>query len=141
MEDNTVTEAEIETYRNRLVQILSKKDKQGKYNAEVQQELQELALAVGASTQTVFLDIVHAGQREIRDATISELAFNIHQALQTASMVNACVTAAENSKIMKVAQKRTFISLVITFLAMLAAWAAVVVNLVVSYIRNQAGSS
>jgi ABC-type histidine transport system ATPase subunit len=136
-----MTEGEIEVYRNRLVKILSKKDKQGRYSNEVQQELQELALELGASTQTVYLNIGYAGMRKICDATIPELAFNIHQALQTASMVNACVTAAENSKIMKVAQKQSRNSQRIAFWAMLAAWVAVVVNLVISYIRNLAGSS
>lgn len=117
---------EIDSYRLQLVEIMSQKKPDGKYETGVQQKLQDLAMKVGASTQTTFLDIVNAGSRRTSDASIHELAFNIHFALQTASMINMCSTADRGYKIAEDSIKKStitvWIAASIAFLSMLAAW-------------------
>jgi hypothetical protein len=49
-----------------------------------------------------------------------DLAWNIHQALQTASMIDACRTAAKNFEIAKTAQKEAHMAKWVSFIAMLA---------------------
>jgi hypothetical protein len=105
---------------------MGKKKPDGKYEAGVQQELKDLAVKVGASTQTTFLNVVQGGSRTTSDASIHELAFNIHFALQTASMINMCSTADKGYKIAEDSIKKAtitwWIAAAIAFLSMLAAW-------------------
>jgi len=80
-------------------------------------ELQRLALKVGASTQSVSVD-PETGYSKGRPATTSELVYNIHQALQTASMIEACQTATRNYVI-------TVAASVAAILGALVSWAAI----------------
>lgn len=127
-----MTHDEMEDYRKQLVKILSKKDEQGKFKPEVLHELQKLAMEVGASTQAVYLNIHQAGHREISGAAIPEIVFNIHQALQTASMINMCETATRGYKIaeatVKKATRAWAIAAIISLCSMIAAWVAVFWN-------------
>jgi hypothetical protein len=125
-----MTHEEIESYRKRLQEILAKYEDVLKNNtgdAPVREELRTLARETGASQQALW------GISD-RDATVSELAHNIYQALQTASMIDACRTAAENVDVAKQAQRDASRSQQVAFWSMLAAWGAVVVNIVVAYI-------
>ena len=78
--------------------------------------LQRFARDIGASTRAVYKGPLHIDAAY--DANISGLVSNIHQALQTATMVNMCKTATRNFWI-------AIIVSVIAFLSMLAAWVAV----------------
>jgi hypothetical protein len=80
-------------------------------------ELQRLALKVGASTQSVFVDAETAYSKG-RPATTSELVYNIHQALQTASMIDACQTVTRNYQI-------TVLASIVAILGALASWGAI----------------
>ena len=60
--------------------------------AQVSKQLRSLAMKTGAS-------LCIAWGTKDRPATPSELAYNIHQALQTASMIDACRTAARNARL------------------------------------------
>lgn len=100
-----MTHAEIETCQRQLTEILQKRREDGKYKPEVRGDLRGLADKIGASTQTVFIDIIQGGHRVVRDAEECELAYNIHQSLQTASMIDACTTAAKNYEIAPKAQE------------------------------------
>jgi hypothetical protein len=110
-----MTHDEMEDYRKQLVKILSKKDEQGKFKPEVLHELQKLIVEVGAS---------YAG--------IPEMIFNIHQALQTASMINMCETATRGYKIaeatVKKATRAWAIAAITSLCSMIAAWVAVFWN-------------
>lgn len=87
-----MTDAEIEGYRKQLNELTNQcSDK--KRESHIQPQLQELARKVGASTMGVYL--TGSTGSSIRDADTSELIRNIHQALQTASMVNMCRTATQ----------------------------------------------
>jgi len=82
--------------------------------------LKELAIKVGANTVKRF-DIDAAGAQ-------LELVSNIHQALQTASMIDACKTASRNYQIAVTATKAAIwnyrIAAAIALLAMIAAYIA-----------------
>jgi hypothetical protein len=80
-------------------------------------ELQRLALKVGASTQSVSID-PETGYSKGRPATTSELVYNIHQALQTASMIDASQTATRNYLI-------TVVASIVAILGALFSWAAI----------------
>jgi lipoate-protein ligase B len=127
-----MTHDEINSNRLLLVKIMAKKKPDGQYEAGVQKELQDLAIKVGASTQTTFLNVVHGGSRTTSDASIHELAFNIHFALQTASMINMCSTADRGYKIAEDSIKKStitwWIAASIAFLSMLAAWIGALYN-------------
>lgn len=129
-----MTHEEIEVCRRELADILRKRGPNGKYKPEVKSELRSLAEKVGASTQTVFLHTVQGGIRNVVDAEECELAYNIHHALQTASMIDACRTAAKNVALAENAQTAASRAQQVAFWSMLAAWGAVVVNIVVAYI-------
>ena len=81
----------IELYRQRLSKLTAEcSDEQKK-----SEELKELAREVGASTYVIW---VHPTSSTIRTtgADTPELIRNIHQALQTASMINMSKTANRN---------------------------------------------
>lgn len=116
-EDKTMTHKEIE---QRLVEIVNMpnsgqiitKQGGGKIDSgqrERYKELRHLALEVGAS---------HISTAPQKTANEGELVYAIHQALQTATMIDACKTAARNYKI-------ALIATVIALGSALAAWIAV----------------
>jgi hypothetical protein len=61
--------------------------------------LKKLALLVGASTKR--------NENEIIDAGTTELIHNIHQVLQTASMINICRSAREGYEIARKASNNS----------------------------------
>lgn len=124
---------EIDALRTRLQETLSKRDAEGKYQSNVERELQELAVQVGASTTACYIHPVK-GREVTVAASVPELAHNIHIALQTASMIDACRTATENVELAKNAQASASRAQQVAFWSMLAAWGAVVVNIIVAYI-------
>ena len=131
-----MTDAEIEEYRKQLNE-LTKQCSDKKRESHIQPQLQELARKVGASTMGVYL--TGSTGSSIRDADTSELIRNIHQALQTASMVNMCRTATQGFeiateasnravKVSKSALKQSWIIAGIAFLSAVAAWIAAMRN-------------
>lgn len=127
-----MTDQKIEAYRNRLNELTAQcSDK--KSEEEIVRQLQELAREVGASTRTCF---VVSNTIRGTNATTSELIGNIHQALQTASMVNMCKTATQGyemaTEASNRASKRLWIFAAIAFasamaacISAVAAWAVV----------------
>lgn len=99
-----MTDEEIEEYEKRLVEIQVKSDN-GQFK-----DLQKLAKELGASTIDRYKGHGDAGQAELTE--------NIHQALQTASMINMSKAAAKNYEIASRATK-------IALGSAIAAWAAV----------------
>jgi len=126
-----MTHENIEAYRKRLQEILEKYEVASKDNntglGQIRGELATLAREVGASQQALWATTD-------KDATVSELAHNVHQALQTASMIDACRTAAINVDVAKQAQRDASRSQKYAFGSMLAAWCAVLVSIAVAYI-------
>jgi len=93
---------QIQRWQERLREILAK-EKEGEpadRRTAIHGELQKLAYEVGAWTRTV----TPAGTAV---AGIEELTRNIHQALQTLSMIDACKTAADNAGLTKDALQET----------------------------------
>ena len=83
-----MTDAEIEGYRKRLIDLTVQcSDGKSESSPEIRTGLRQLAHKVGASTR-------FASGNSAHEATSPDLIANIHQALQTASMVNMCETAA-----------------------------------------------
>ena len=100
---------EIEKYRQRLVEIQKVEEQTKRFEA-----LQGLAKEVGASTQGLSMwgDSDRAGVSE------GNLVTNIHNALQTATMIDMCKTASRNY----------FIALIATIIALgsaIALWISV----------------
>jgi hypothetical protein len=123
-----MTREEIERHEAELQDILARYEdakKNGTGDAPVREELRGLARKTGASRHAVW------GITDT-DATVSQLAYNIHQALQTHSMIDACRTGAENVRLAENAQKMARGAQRCAFLSMLAAWAAVVVSIVIT---------
>jgi hypothetical protein len=130
-----MTREQIEAMQRELQDIVEKHTAQN--NAHTLKVLGELAKKVGASTQTVWPDITPGGQRIAADASIPELAHNIHFALQTAAMVEACRTAAKNMELTKQAlagtrraQRWAIIAVVAAILTALAAVAMAIVTVI-----------
>jgi hypothetical protein len=87
-----MTDQEIEAYRQRLNTLTDQCTNEDQERKK-QPELQKLAGEVGASRWVLY---VGGGGGHITGvADTSELIRNIHQALQTASMVNMCRTATQ----------------------------------------------
>jgi hypothetical protein len=131
-----MTHDQIEACRTRMRETLCKRYQNGKYKPEVLKELQALADEVGASTLSVSIDMANGGRRFARDAEEWELVANIQQALQTAAMVDMCRMAALNhdaapggATASLGAPRQTMI---VALLAAAAAWAAFIVNLVMT---------
>ena len=87
-----MTDKEIEAYRKRLNELTSQ-GSDDKSERKWRPEFKKLAREVGASTCSFWVS--HTSGSKVTDADTSELIRNIHQALQTASMVNMCKTAAQ----------------------------------------------
>jgi hypothetical protein len=121
-----MTHEEIEDYRRELQNILQKHESKVADKEQTGKTLRELAVKVGASGEAVFLNIGYAGFREVRPAEIPELAYNIHFALQTASMIDARRTAAKNHEVALRAQESARVSQWVSVGAMLAAIASAV---------------
>jgi len=120
-----MTDTEIEGYRKQLNELTNQCSNK-KRESQLQPQLQELASKVGASRLSV---CVFSEGAQIKDADTSILIHNIHEALQTASMVNMCRTATEASKSAS-KQFRIFAVIAVTsavaaLISAAAAWAAV----------------
>ena len=131
-----MTYDQIEAYRAQMGETLRKRYSNGKYKPEVLKELQALADQVGASTLSVSIDMANGGRRFAREAEEWELVANIQQALQTAAMIDMCRMATQNhgaapnaATPSRHASRQTMI---IALLAAAAAWAAFIVNLVMT---------
>ena len=122
------TDQEIESYRERLNNLTAKCSGK-KQESQIKGELIELAREVGASTTT--------NVSQITKANTSELIQNIHQALQTASMVNMCKSARVGYEIATEASKQAVkasrsatkqfwiaVAIAIAFFSAVAAWVA-----------------
>ena len=122
-----MTHEEIETKRKRLQALVEKWHPTPTPEPDdvTKGDFQQLAREVGASTRAVFID-PKTGYPVGCDAGIAELINNIHQALQTASMIDACRTAAQNYKIALKAQENARLSQRVSVAAMLAAVAAAI---------------
>ena len=101
-----MTTKEMNRYRSRLVDLTKKYDK---LSPEGIDELSELAHQVGVSPRDV-------------ESRAADLIQQIHQALQTASMINMAETAARSYWIALVAS-------LIALLSAAAAWVAVFVQI------------
>lgn len=132
-----MTDAEIEAYRQRL-NTLTAECSDEKPEGRIHKELKDLAREVGASTRVLW---IHPTSSSIRttDADTPELIRNIHQALQTASMVNMCRTATEGYEIATEASKSAakaskrasiqfWIAASVALASMVAAWVAAIRN-------------
>lgn len=127
-----MTHEEIEACRQELQNALEKHEAKALSDVDALKALRELAKKVGASTQRVFFNNTVSGTKPVcNDAAVPELAYNIHFALQTASMIDACRTAAKNHEITLKAQESArlsqWISVAVMFAAIasaIAAWAA-----------------
>ena len=132
------TSKEIAEWRERLQGILydtaDRSDVVGA-DSDVTKKIRALAAEVGAS---IYQDRVNVDDAE---AHIPEIAHNIHQALQTASMIDACRTAAKNSETalaateiaregLRRSQKVNVGLLVAAILSAIAAWVAVTMTIV-----------
>ena len=93
-------------YRKQLAEILESENAQKDKSKEIC--LKELAEKIGAST------VAKAGAFNPGEA---ELVDNIHQALQTATMINMCQTASKNYWI-------AFVAALVALASAIAAWAA-----------------
>ena len=122
-----MTDEEIEGYRKRLNDLTAQCSDE-KPEQKIFQALKELASEVGASTCVFWVHPVGGSRTGAADT--SELIRNIHQALQTVSMVNMCKTATEGyntaTKASKAARIQFGIAVVISFICAVAAWVAAI---------------
>ncbi len=113
--------------QSELQDTLEKHEAKTLNDADAIRALRELAKKVGASTQRVFFDHTVYGTKPVcNDADIPELAYNIHFALQTASMIDACRTAAKNHEITLKTQESARLSQWISVAVMMAAVASAI---------------
>ena len=121
-----MTDTKIEAYRNRINELTTQLS-DNKQEEDIKPHLQKLAREVGASTRNCF---VVSNTIRGATATTSELIENIHQALQTASMVNMCGTATQGyemaTKASNRASKQFWIFAGITVFSALAAFVSAV---------------
>lgn len=122
---------ETESHKEELIKIVSTMRDVKPDNKDFVKALQNLALKVGASPVS---SVMTSSGARWDWATAPELVHNIHQALQTASMIDACRTAEENVKIAERSQQTASKAQQAAFWSMVAAFGAVVVNIVVAYI-------
>jgi hypothetical protein len=121
-----VKRKETAEYRQRLREILNVEDEDKRIS-----ELKRLAKDVGAGyehNEIVAATVTTTGTLQERrtygnSISESELVLNINNALQTETMIDMCNTASRNFWI-------ALTSVIIALLAMVAAWAAVLVNFV-----------
>ncbi len=122
-----MTDEQIVEHRKNLNQLTDKcSDKE--LEPKIKEDLKKLARKVGASTYVMW---VQPSSSSIRStpAETPELIRNIHQALQTASMVYMCKTATEGyemaTKVSRNACINFWIAAAIAVLSAVAAWVAV----------------
>lgn len=121
-----MTDVEVETYRKRLNDLTIQLKGGQKEERTIRPQLIELAREVGASTQVLYVRFIDSTATST-EADSSELIKNIHQALQTASMVNMCSSATKGYEIATKASKdarKQFC--IVAVIAIISATAAVV---------------
>jgi hypothetical protein len=118
-----MTGEEIEACRVELTKIVERINGVRPNDEKLLGELRRLALKAGACPVEV---VMTSGGPMSHEATASELVYNIHQALQTASIIDACRTAAKNHEIALAAMKETAESQRISKHTMIAAWVAAI---------------
>jgi hypothetical protein len=118
----THEEIEIAWKRLREIAVMEKEGTTTDRETTIVKLLQDLALDVGVWRSNLISN---------SNAEKMQLFQNIHQALQTASMIDACRTAARNHEVALRAQKSAWVSQWISVFAMLgtvtaaiAAWVA-----------------
>jgi len=113
-----MTHEEIERTQRRLQEIVAMERDGTSRDREIAmvKALQDLSLEVGAWRPN------NSGNGS---AAKRELAQNIHQALQTASMIDACTIAAQNAQLTRKALRTTWIAAIAAVLSALAAWVAI----------------
>ena len=96
---------EIDGYKRKLTEYLQRMRDPGVKpdDSELLRELHELALQVGACPVVSVRNA--SGSWRWDKARAPEYAYSIHFALQTASMIDACQTAAKNHEIALQAQR------------------------------------
>jgi len=131
-----MTDTVIEGYRNQLNKLTDQCSNEDQ-EKDIIAELQELARKVGASRKSV---CVFSESAEIKDADTSILIHNIHQALQTASMVNMCRTATQGyetaTEASKRASKQFWIFAAIALASAMAACISAVAACVMAAVQN-----
>lgn len=91
-----MTHKEIEAYRKKLSEIIdSPPEPDGNPAKGTKKALRELARKVGANTRAMYINPTTEAPVGY-DAGISDLIDNIHQGLQTLTMIDACKTANRN---------------------------------------------
>jgi len=113
-----MTSEQIREYEKQLLDILDSAARRTPGSRETLKKLRDLAPRVGASIHSM------AKNDPCGQANVAELAQNIHQALQTLSMIDACRTATRNFEIAREAQRLARTSQWVAVAAMLAAVAA-----------------
>ena len=125
-----MTDEQIEAYRERLNQLTAECSEK-KPEEKIHKKLTELARDVGASTRVLWIHPTRSITKS-SVANTSELIRNIHQALQTATMINMCKTATQGYEIATKAIRNAFIySCIATIIALIcaaAAWVAAIRN-------------
>jgi hypothetical protein len=123
-----MTHDESERYQQELCTIMAKLESSPRAAPdmnEAKSSLRKLAARVGASEYTI-------GQGRDSEANVSELTYNIHQALQTACMLDMCRTATSGHEMAKTvmdrAQKIQWVAMAVSLLSMVAAWVAAVAH-------------
>ena len=109
-----MTDEEAEAYRQRLVEILNTSDPK----RDKVEDARKLALEIAASMYTKYPGMD-------ANAAFSELVANIHNALQTGTMINMSRTSA---KMCEIASRNYKIALIATIIALgsaVALWIAV----------------
>jgi len=113
-----MTDEQIENHRKALNELTAKCSDSNP-DSRIREDFKKLAWQVGASTCALYPD------HTTGDADTSEIIRNIHQALQTASMVNMCRAATHGYEIATKASKsasRQFRTMaIIAFLSAVAA--------------------
>ena len=109
-----MTEEEAEEYRQRLIEIVNTSDTK----RDKVEDARNLALEVGASIYTKYYG-------KDANAAFSQLVANIHNALQTATMINMSRSSA---KMCEIAYRNYKIALIATIIALgsvVALWVTV----------------
>ena len=110
---------EIEQYREQLISIINReKQPNGNPEKNTRRDLEDLAKKVGANTRAILTDAT--GRLKAYPAGISDLIDNIHKALQTASMINACKAASMSWIVAVISASIAFISAAVAFISAVA---------------------
>jgi len=116
---------EIERYRERLVELTKKLPEklEDPLPEGLKPNLLDIAREIGACTRSV-----HIKDRDVYNASIEDLISNIHQALNTATMIEMCRISARNFWVAVIASIIAFISVfigsTISLLSMATTWVA-----------------